>query len=45
MSNKIKSKKNILSKLNIDEKDLILTSSETKDGINNVLNLIEEIVG
>ena len=44
MSNTIKTKKSIISKLNIDEKDLIITSSEKKIGIDKILELIEEIV-
>lgn len=45
MSNTIKAKKNILAKLNLDEKHLFITSSETKKGIDNILNIIEELVG
>ena len=44
MSNKIKAKKNILSKLDIDESDLLITSSEKKIGLDKILDLIEEIV-
>lgn len=44
MSNKIKTKKNIISKLGIDEKDLLITSSEKKIGLDEIRNLIEEIV-
>lgn len=44
MSNRIKAKKNILSKLEIDEKDLLITSSEKKIGLDKILELIEEIV-
>lgn len=45
MSNTIKTKKMILNKLGIEEKDLLITSSEKKIGIDKVLNLIEELVG
>ena len=44
MSNKVKAKKNILSKLDIDESDLLITSSEKKIGLDKILDLIEEIV-
>lgn len=44
MSNKIKTKKNIIAKLGIDEKDLLITSSEKKIGLDEIRNLIEEIV-
>ena len=44
MSNKVKAKKNILSKLDIDEASLLITSSEKKIGLDKILDLIEEIV-
>ena len=44
MSNRVKAKKNILSKLDIDESSLLITSSEKKIGIDKILDLIEEIV-
>ena len=44
MSNKIKTKKNIIAKLNIDEKDLLITSSEKKTGLDEIRSLIEKIV-
>ena len=44
MSNKVKAKKNILSKLDIDESSLLITSSEKKIGLDKILDLIEEIV-
>ena len=45
MSNKVKSMKNIINKLNINESDIILTSSEKKIGMDKCLNVIEELVG
>lgn len=44
MSNRVKTKKAILSKLGIDEASLLITSSEKKIGIDKILELIEEIV-
>ena len=44
MSNRVKTKKAILSKLGIDEESLLITSSEKKIGIDKILELIEEIV-
>ena len=44
MSNKVKAKKNILSKLDINEDSLLITSSEKKIGLDKILELIEEIV-
>ena len=44
MSNTIKTKKMILENLKIEEKDLIITSSEKKLGLDKVLNILEEIV-
>ena len=44
MSNRVKAKKNILSKLDIDESSLLITSSDNKIGIDKILDLIEEIV-
>ena len=45
MSNTIKTKKSIISKLNIDEKDLIITSSEKKLNLDKCLNIVEELIG
>lgn len=45
MSNTIKTKKSIISKLNIDEKDLIITSSEKKINLDKCLNIVEELIG
>ena len=45
MSNKVKSMKNIINKLGVNENDIILTSSEKKIGMDKCLNIIEELVG
>ena len=45
MSNTIKTKKSIISKLGIKEDELLITSSEKKIGLDKVLNIIEELVG
>lgn len=45
MSNRVKAKKNILTKLELEESHLFITSSETKKGIINILDIIEKIVG
>ena len=45
MSNRVKSMKNIMQKLDISESNIILTSSEKKIGIDKCLDLIEELVG
>ena len=44
MSNKIKTKKMILEKLNIDESDLLITSSEKKQGLDKVLEIIDNLI-
>ena len=44
MSNKIKTKKNILEKLNIDESALIITSSEKRIGLDKVLEIIDNLI-
>ena len=45
MSNRAKSIKNITSKLNIDETNIIITSTEKNIGINKALDTIEKLVG
>ena len=45
MSTTSKATKSILEKLNIDISDIIITSSETKKGIDKCLNVIENLVG
>ena len=45
MSNTLKTKKSILSKLNLDEDSIIITSSEKKLNLDKCLNVIEKLVG
>ena len=44
MSNKIKTKKAILEKLKIDDSSLIITSSEKRQGLDTVLEIISNLI-
>ena len=44
MSNKIKTKKTILEKLKIDDSSLIITSSEKRQGLDTVLEIISNLI-